>query len=233
MPDTTAEGSVTSAAATSTTATPADASQSQTTAAPEATPAAATTVTTESTPAASTTPEAKPIEGEQPKPGEKPAEVKPAEVAYEFKLPDGVKLQGEALDELKATAKELGLTQEQAQKVADLGAKQAQAFTTQLMEYQRTQTAEWANATKADKEIGGDKLDENLGVAKKALDTYATPELKKLLNDSGLGNHPEVIRTFFKVGKAISEDGKIVTGSAGEKSRDATPIANRLYPNQK
>ena len=232
MPDTTAEGSVTTpAAATSTAAsTPVEAPQSQT-AAPESTPAA-TTAQTETTPATSTTPEAKPTEAE-PKPGDKPTEEKPAEVSYEFKLPEGVTLQGEALDELKATAKELGLTQEQAQKVADLGAKQAQAFTNQLVEYQRNQTAQWADATKADKEIGGDRLDENLGVAKKALDAYATPELKKLLNDSGLGNHPEVIRTFFKVGKAISEDGKLVTGSAGERSRESVPIENRLYPNQK
>lgn len=231
MPDTNADGSATPAAATSTAATPADASQSQT-AATESTPAAATTATTETTPAASTTPEAKPTEGE-PKLDDKPADGKPAEVNYEFKLPDGVTLQGEALDELKATAKEFGLTQEQAQKIADLGAKQAQAFTNQLMEYQRTQTAEWANATKADKELGGDKLDANLGTAKKALDTFATPELKKLLNDSGLGNHPEVIRTFFKVGNAISEDGRLVTGNANQTNREDKPIANRLYPNQK
>lgn len=229
----TTSGEATPAAATSTTATPADASQSQTTAAPESKPAETSTpASTVTTPEASTTPEAKPKEGEAPKTGEEPVE-KPADVAYEFKLPDGVTLKGEALDELKATAKELGLTQEQAQKVADLGAKQAQAFTNQLVEYQRNQTAEWANATKADKEIGGDALDANLGVAKKALDAYATPELKKLLNDSGLGNHPEVIRTFFKVGKAISEDGKIITGSAGQQSREAVPIENRLYPNQK
>jgi hypothetical protein len=234
MPDTTADGNATPAAATSTTATPADASQSQTTtAATDGAPAATTTsANTDGTSAASTTTEPKPNDGE-PKPGDKPANDKPAEVSYEFKLPDDVKLEGAALDELKGLAKELGLTQENAQKIADLGAKQAQAFTNQLMEHQRAQVAEWANQARADKEIGGDALNENLGTAKKALDQFATPELKKLLNDSGLGNHPEVIRTFFKVGKAISEDGRLVTGAAAQKNREDTPIANRLYPNQK
>jgi hypothetical protein len=182
--------------------------------------------------AQATSTEAKPAETDGAKPADKPADA-PAEVVYEFKLPEGVDLKGEALDELKATAKELGLTQEQAQRVADLGAKQAQGFAAQLVEQQKTMTAEWAEQTTTDKEIGGDKLPENLGVAKKALDTFGTPALKTLLNQSGLGNHPEVVRFFVKAGKAISEDGQLVTGAAAQTDRAAKPIENRLYPNQK
>jgi Predicted membrane protein len=208
--------------ATSTAASPAAASPS-----PAATPEAS------ATPAAST--EANPADPAAAKTDDaaaKPAE--PAkEVVYEFKLPEGVDLKGEALEELKTTAKELGLTQEQAQRVADLGAKQAQGFAAQLVEQQKTMTAEWAEQTTTDKEIGGDKLSENLGVAKKALDSFGTPALKTLLNQSGLGNHPEVVRFMVKAGKAISEDGKLITGSAAQADRTATPIENRLYPNQK
>lgn len=214
--------------ATSTTASPADASQSQ-----SATPAAQSTDAS-ATPAADTgTVTTDPKQGDAPKPGDKPDDGKPADVAYEFTLPEGVDLKGEALEELKATAKELGLTQEQAQRVADLGAKQAQGFAAQLVEQQKTLTAEWAEQTTTDKEIGGDKLPENLGVAKKALDTFGSPALKTLLNQSGLGNHPEVVRFMVKAGKAISEDGKLVTGAAAQADRANTPIENRLYPNQK
>lgn len=196
-----------------------------------ASPSQAATPEASATPAASTEVIADPAAA---KPGE---EVKPAEpakeVVYEFKLPEGVDLKGEALDELKATAKELGLTQEQAQRVADLGAKQAKGFAAQLADQQKTLTDEWANQTTTDKEIGGDKLSENLGVAKKALDSFGTPALKTLLNQSGLGNHPEVVRFMVKAGKAISEDGKLITGSAAQADRTAQPIENRLYPNQK
>jgi hypothetical protein len=203
--------------ATSTTASPADASQSQ-----AATPEASTTPATsaEAKPADAAKPEDKPVEAAK-------------EVVYEFKLPEGVEFKGELLDELKTTAKELGLTQEQAQRVADLGAKQAQGFAAQLIEQQKTMTAEWAEQTTTDKEIGGDKLPENLGVAKKALDSFGTPALKTLLNQSGLGNHPEVVRFMVKAGKAISEDGHLVTGAAAQADRANTPIENRLYPNQK
>jgi hypothetical protein len=222
MAEPTTDSQAAPADATSTTATPADAPQSQ-----AATPAAGTT------PAAST--EAKPAETDAAKTDDaaaKPGE--PAkEVVYEFKLPDGVELKGELIDELKTTAKDLGLTQEQAQRVADLGAKQAQGFAAQLVDQQKAMTAEWAEQTTTDKEIGGDKLPENLGVAKKALDTFGSPALKTLLNQSGLGNHPEVVRFMVKAGKAISEDGKLVTGSAAQADRAAQPIENRLYPNQK
>lgn len=191
--------------------------------APESQAAATEASTTQ---AAST--ETKPNEAEKPAEGEKPAEV-----VYEFKLPDGVEMKGEAIEELKTTAKEFGLTPEQAQRIADLGVKQAQGFATQLVEQQKVMTAEWAEQTTTDKEIGGDKLSENLGVAKKALDTFGSKELKTLLNQSGLGNHPEVVRFMVKAGKAISEDGQLITGSAAQADRANVPLENRLYPNQK
>jgi hypothetical protein len=220
MADPTTDSQAAPADATSTAASPADASQSQ-----AATPDASTT------PAAST--DVKPTDAAKTddapaKPGE-PAK----EVVYEFKMPDGVELKSEAVDELKATAKEFGLTQEQAQRIADLGVKQAQGFAAQLVEQQKSLTTQWAEETTTDKEIGGDKLSENLGVAKKALDSFGTPALKTLLNQSGLGNHPEVVRFMVKAGKAISEDGHLVTGAAAQVDRANTPIENRLYPNQK
>jgi hypothetical protein len=218
MADLSTESQAAPADATSTTAAPVDASQSQ-----AATPATEAAQATEAS--------AKPAEGEAAKPAEKAAEAAPVE--YEFKLPEGVDLKGEALDELKAFAKEKGLTQEEAQKLADLGAKQAQGFAAQVVAQQKEATAKWAEETTSDKEIGGDKLPENLAVAKQALDKFGSPALKALLNQSGLGNHPEVVRFMVKAGKAISEDGRIISGDAGQSDRAKTPLENRLYPNMK
>mgnify|MGYP000700477353 CR=1 FL=1 len=67
-------------------------------------------------------------------------------------------------------------------------------------------------------------------VAKKALDTFGTPEFRTLLNESGLGNHPEMIRMMFRAGKAISEDKFVPAGSGSPKG--AKDAANALYPNQ-
>jgi hypothetical protein len=146
----------------------------------------------------------------------------------DFAFEEGRALDTELADEIKATAKDLGLTQSQAQKLADLAMKRTTAAQAQQAEVLEKARTEWADATKADKEFGGDALDANLSLARKALDTFGTPELKALLNESGLGNHPEVIRVFVRAGKAISED-RIVTGGAGGKPADP---AKRLFPNQ-
>lgn len=42
--------------------------------------------------------------------------------------------------------------------------------------------------------------EQDIGVAKQALNRYATPELKALLNATGLGSHPEVVALFTRIG---------------------------------
>lgn len=144
--------------------------------------------------------------------------------SYEFKLPDGMDLDAVGAEEFTAIAKELKLSQADAQKIADVATRMQQ----RQMEAHVTTVKGWADASKADKEFGGDALEQNLGVARKAIDTFGTPELKKLLNDTGMGNHPEVIRAFFKAGKAISESTFAKSGARAPVG-DSDP-AKRLYP---
>lgn len=134
-------------------------------------------------------------------------------------------LDSEVLTAFSEVAKELNLTQEAASKVLDKMAPVMQARQAAQFEAARN---EWAEQSKVDQEFGGEKLQENLGFAKRAMDAYATPELKTLLNESGLGNHPEVIRFFVKAGKAISED-TVITGAKGAATESYNP--KRLYPN--
>lgn len=144
--------------------------------------------------------------------------------AYDLKMPDGVELDQAATTEFTAIAKELKLDQAAAQKLADIGAKMAQRQAQAHAQLVET----WTEQVKTDKEIGGDKLAENLGVARKAIDTFGSPELKALLNSSGLGNHPEVVKLAFKVGKAIRED-RFVSGSP--KGNTTNDPAKKLFPN--
>lgn len=143
--------------------------------------------------------------------------------SYELKMPDGVQLDSAAAEEFTAIAKELKLDQAAAQKLADIGAKMA----TRQAEAHAQLVETWTEQVKTDKEIGGDNLDQNLGIARKAIDTFGSPELKALLNSTGLGNHPEVVKLAFKVGKAISED-RFVTGSPKGAETD---MAKKLFPN--
>lgn len=127
--------------------------------------------------------------------------------AYEdFTFADGVEIDAEALGEFKDIAKELNLPQAEAQKVADLGAKMAQKWAESAVERHTATVAEWRSEAETDKEIGGDKLPETLAAAKRALDTFGTPEFRQLLDQTGLGSHREVLRFASNAGKTISED---------------------------
>jgi len=73
---------------------------------------------------------------------------------------------------------------------------------------------DWKAKASADKEFGGETYEANRAVMAKGLETFATPELRSILTESGLENHPEFARFFYRVGKAVSED-KFVRGGAG------------------
>ena len=144
--------------------------------------------------------------------------------SYDLKMPEGVELDSAGASEFTAIAKELKLDQAAAQKLADVGAKMAQ----RQVEAHAKLVETWTEQVKTDKEIGGDRLEENLGIARKAIDTFGSPELKALLNSTGLGNHPEVVKLAYKVGKAISED-RFVGGSP--KGNATNDPAKKLFPN--
>jgi|TARA_R110000796_G_scaffold13731_2_gene44209 hypothetical protein len=153
---------------------------------------------------------------------------------YEFEPPEGVEVDASKVESFGETAKELGLSQKQFQQLVEYDMKRNAS----ALEDMSTQFSErinhWAEETKADKELGGESLDENLGLAKQAIDTFGSPQLAKLIDAPsadnpdglGLGNHPEVIRLFYRVGRAISES-DLVTGDNKIEGRDSL---EKMYP---
>lgn len=142
----------------------------------------------------------------------------------EFTMPEGVELDPALTDKFKATAKELNLSQDKAQKLVELAAEMRQRDAETIVNMRQ----EWIDQTKADPEIGGAKLNDTLAAAKRGLNAYGTPQFIELLNQSGLGNHPEVVRVMARAGRAVSED-KVVTGggSTGPRHHD---IASKMFP---
>jgi hypothetical protein len=166
-----------------------------------------------------------PDEGQQPqKDGTEPPAKAPEK--YEFKFPEGVTLDQGLMEQFEPVARELGLTNEQAQKLADLHLmSRTQELERHKAEFNSMMQG-WASSAKSDKEIGGEKFDGTLAAAKLAVDKFGTPELKQALNDSGLGNHPEVIRVFARIGKAIGDD----SFSPGQSSAPKQSVEQTLYP---
>lgn len=170
---------------------------------------------------------AKPAEG-QAKPGDKPAAKAPEK--YEFKPAEGFELNEALASEFTPVLRELDLTQEQADKLVAFAPRLIEqsvdaAVSKTLESIGFADAKDWAANSKTDKEFGGDKFAENLAVVKAARDQFATPELRKLLETTPLGNHPEVLRLFYRIGKQITADGYVPNGKTTSNPNDA----RRLY----
>ena len=164
---------------------------------------------------------------------ETPGEPQGAPETYEFKtpegLPEGIEVDSQILDAYSEAAREADLSQDKAQGMFD---KVMSTLHRRGFEEQERQSNEWIKEAKADPDFGGDKLEENLGIAKKAVNEFGSDGLRDLLESrTGLGNHPEVIRFMVKVGRALSED-RFVGENQGQAvdPNDEVAQARKLYP---
>lgn len=174
----------------------------------------------------------KPAEGEgaakDPKGAEGDKEKSGAPEKYEFKVPEGVELDEALVGEFTPVAKELGLSQEGAQKLVDLYSKQRTADVQKLHDAWAKTHEEWTADVKSDKEFGGAALEANLAIAKKAINSeFGGKDLVEALNVTGAGNHPAIVRFFYKLGKAMANDKFEIGGSSSNQPRDP---ARALYP---
>jgi len=150
-------------------------------------------------------------------------------------LPDGIEIAETDLTEFNTIAKELDLNQDQAQRLVDYQSQRTEAANekqaTALADAIRKQAEDWTNELKNDPDFGGDNLDKNVGLAVKVTNKFGSPELKAVLDSSGMGNNPELIKMFNKIGKAFAEDSLDPDDMNSESGSDKS-AADVLYPNQ-
>jgi len=147
------------------------------------------------------------------------AEPKGSDGDLVLKLPEGRELNATLLDGFKSWAKEHKVAGEAAQKLVDTFVKDVETQEKEVNDVR----ASWLEAARTDKEIGGEHLKETMTLAQKAMVQFGTDSLKTFLNETHLGNHPEVVRLLAKVGKAISEDTFRGTAAAGSRAGELTP----------
>ena len=172
--------------------------------------------------------------------------------SYEkFELPEGVEMTDEQFAEVSEFSKSLNLTQEQAQQAVnyhnEVVSRVVGEVKAQSEQERADMQAEWVNQVKVDKEIGGADMREKLSTALKSLNAFSdnavdatgkpildkaglpVTKIAQALQESGFGDHPEMVRVFYRVGKLISEDsylsGKAPTGAPKTQ-------AETMYPNQ-
>ena len=141
-----------------------------------------------------------------------------------FAAPEGVVLDAEVVTAFEGVAKEIGLPQASAQKVIDKLTPVLKARGDASIAQVK---ADLLAAATADKEFGGDKLAASVATARVVIDTCFTPAFGKFLNDTGLGNHPELIRGLLKIAPHIKQDTHVPAG----RDPAGNDGAQKFYPN--
>lgn len=156
------------------------------------------------------------------------------EPAYSLKAPDG--FDAAALPKIIEIAKSYGIAPDKAQKLLDdTHASQVQAKK-DLDAALAKQKSDWHAEILADKEIGGDAFKATMERAQKVIgeaDAKIAPGIKQILDETGYGDHPAVVKLFAYLGRENRED----TFAAGDdnKAGDGKPqtLVDILYPKPK
>lgn len=151
---------------------------------------------------------------------------------YEFAMPEGFVVDEAAVEAVTPILKELNCSQETAQKLVDLHFAQIKAMQEAQEKAKAETLAQWAKEIRADKDIGGPNVLQNLLPGTRLIDRFGSPDLKELLQESGLDRHPAVVRFLVAVGREFSEDrwadgGK--RGPAGVMTPEA--VAKQIFDN--
>lgn len=148
----------------------------------------------------------------------------------DFAVPDGVTVDPATMDEASGIFKEMNLSQENAQKLIDFQAKRAAEDMKNASDTWSKTMDEWAASAKSDKEFGGAKFEENISIAKEGKEAFGGEEFDNMLESTGVGNHPEMLRFLVKVGAVVKEH-NILQGTSTAASN--TTAADRMYPTMK
>ncbi len=163
----------------------------------------------------------------------------------DFKAPDGYTLSADTIAAATPIFKELGLNQDQAQKLVDFHAKaMLDAAKAPQADYAALRT-DWQTKVKSDTEIlgatsggktGMDAVKLDIGRAFAALPPALASEMKEAMDLTGAGDHPAIVKGMWKLAQFVTE-GKHVSGAgpspAGQKAPGSAPptAAAAMYPN--
>lgn len=171
--------------------------------------------------------------------GDKPAIVLAgAPEAYDVKAPEGMPFDKEVFDAVAEDFKAMDLSNDAAQKVVDLYAgkvlpmlksrAEAGAEAAQLERAAQIRKT-WADEARSDPEIGGANFEQTVDACAQVWDRFGIKKgegVRQLLDESGLGNHPDILRFLSRVSKGTGEGQFVPSDGAGADNR---PIWDRIY----
>lgn len=148
---------------------------------------------------------------------------------YELKIPDGSLLDPKRIEAISEYAKEQKLSNEEAQAMLT---RESTAVTEHVQAQRselKTQSEKWLSEAHADKEIGGDKFNESVEVAHRAMsEFFPGTQIKEFMNVTGFGNRADIIKGFLRMGR-LMQDAKIQAPNGTGDSAPKGSVVSRIY----
>lgn len=88
----------------------------------------------------------------------------------------------------------------------------------------------WRDETLADPEIGGDKIQSTLSNVNVVMRKFGSDDLRKVFDESGLGNNIHLVRFLSKIGAALGEGAPAASPAPGVGDNN---VASLLFPSAK
>jgi hypothetical protein len=154
-------------------------------------------------------PDPKPVEGVKPddkKPDDKQSTKPPgAPESYDLKVPEKSFMSADQLEAFKSYAKEKGLSNVDAQALLERDHGVLQAGLQAISQKAQQIRNQWITEIKADKDIGGEKYEQTLAMADRALqEFFPGADMKELLDNTGWGYNPGFVKGLMRIGKLMS-----------------------------
>jgi len=153
--------------------------------------------------------------------GKKMSDMKPEDIAVlnslrgipesedSYSLPE--ELSPDLASFYKKVSLKAGLTQEQAKTIVDSFIELDREENGKISSSTEQQLVDWQNELKAE---FGSALNQRVDIARRGLNAFGDESLKQLLKDTGLHQHPAMVKLFAKVGKELLEDSFIEADKA-------------------
>jgi hypothetical protein len=162
------------------------------------------------------------------KPGETKAGDVPALKAEDLQLPEGSLLRERDVAEVLALAAEKKLPKAEAQALLQQRHELVGSYMAHEAVLLKERQEGWYTAAKADKELGGEAYDQNVELGFRFLKRFGNPTVEKLLKETGMYEHPEILRMIVRAAKATADD-KWIDPEAGTHEQKPESRAKRIY----
>ncbi|HEX9613615.1 MAG TPA: hypothetical protein VGA05_08375 [Candidatus Bathyarchaeia archaeon] len=155
----------------------------------------------------------------------------------DFTAPEGLTLDPKAIEEAAPIFKELGLSQEGAQKLVDFYGKQVAKLSSDSISSWTKTREDWREELKSDPTLGKELApDGKVPVTvNRALDGLQNPKLvadfKDAMNTTGAGDNPAFVRVLYALASKLTEGTSYAQGGPTGAKNASRSAAAAVYPN--